>query len=73
MGRAIGSLHFQEGRVDEVGVNGVQHEAVMSIMIDRLRTLYASRKATEKEKCALMYLLKAREVMTTEEPNDKDN
>jgi putative transcriptional regulator len=66
MGMPVGAIHFQEGRVSEVGVNGVQHEAILSVMIDRLRTLYSSRKATEKEKCALMYLLKAREVLTAE-------
>lgn len=72
IGRAVGSIHFQEGRVSEVGVNGVQHEALMSIIIDRLRTLYANRKATSKEKCALMYLLKAREVMTTETADEAE-
>ncbi len=70
VGMAIGSLHFQEGRVKEVGVNGVQTEAIMSIMIDRLRTLYASEKATGREKCALMHLLKAREALTTEAPDE---
>lgn len=70
IGMAVGSIHFQEGRVSEVGVNGLQHEALMSIMIDRLRTLYASRRATEREKCALMYLLQAREAMTTESDDE---
>lgn len=72
VGRAIGSIHFQEGRVSEVGVNGVQHEALLSIIIDRLRMLYASRRATEKEKCTLMYLLQAREALTTEPADEAE-
>lgn len=71
VGMAVGSIHFQEGRVEEVGVNGVQHESLMSIIIDRLRTLYVARKATNKEKSALAYMLQARDAMTTEESTDE--
>jgi hypothetical protein len=31
-------IHFQEGPIKEVGINGVTHEALLAIVIDRLRS-----------------------------------
>ncbi len=58
-------LHFQNGPIGEVGVNGTTHEALIAIVLDRLRAFqsgpYACREnllAITKLEEALMWLHK---------------
>lgn len=34
-------LHFQNGPIKEVGVNGITHEALVAVVLDRLRAFQA--------------------------------
>jgi hypothetical protein len=58
--------HFQEGPVQEVGVNGVSNEALLAIVRDRLEGFQAGAYACKENKDALdaikhaMYRLAAR-------------
>jgi hypothetical protein len=53
------SLLFQNGPIAEVGVNGVTHEALIAILIDRLRCFQAGPYACEENGTALFHLLNA--------------
>ena len=57
-------IHFQNGPIAEVGVNGLTHEALLAILIDRMRAFqngaYACREnalALTKMEEAQMWLL----------------
>lgn len=43
LGRPLCRIHFQEGPADEVGINGVQEEALVAIVIDRLKAFLEKR------------------------------
>jgi transcriptional regulator with XRE-family HTH domain len=72
IGYAVGAVHFQEGKIKEAGVNGVRHEAVMSVIIDRLRALYVSGRIREKEEIALAHLLQARHALADDIPGEDE-
>lgn len=44
---------FQNGPIDQVGVNGVTHEALLAIVADRLRSFQAGPYACKENACAL--------------------
>ena len=47
---------FQNGPINEVGVNGVTHEALIAIVIDRLRCFQSGPYACAENACALTQL-----------------
>lgn len=49
-------LHFQEGPIGEVGVNGITHEALLAILIDRLEGFQAGPFANVYNAAALSHL-----------------
>lgn len=50
---------FQNGPIKDVGVNGVTHEALLAILIDRMRSFQTGPFACESNGKALDYLLLA--------------
>jgi hypothetical protein len=53
-GRCI--ILFQNGPVQEAGVNGVSQEALLAILIDRLKLFQAGPFSTKENSVALTYL-----------------
>lgn len=51
---------FQNGPINEVGVNGVTHEALLAILIDRLRSFQSGAYACRENAVALTKLEEAR-------------
>jgi hypothetical protein len=49
-------ISFQNGPINEVGVNGITHEALLTILIDRLEGFQAGPFANECNARALSYL-----------------
>ena len=47
------AVHFQNGPIREAGINGVTHEALLAIVIDRLRSFQAGPYANEHNAAAL--------------------
>jgi hypothetical protein len=62
---AVNSLdiHFQEGPIKEFGVNGITQEALLAIVIDRLRSFQAGPFACEDNATALDHCQKALETL----------
>jgi hypothetical protein len=61
LGRALSgatknTLLFQNGPIKEFGVNGVTHEVLLAILIDRLRSFQAGPYACEANEEALSHL-----------------
>jgi hypothetical protein len=50
------SLLFQNGPIAEVGVNGITHEALLAILIDRLRCFQSGPYNCFENDCALTFL-----------------
>lgn len=57
----IYAIRFQNGPIAEVGVNGITHEALLAILIDRLECFEAGPYASEFNARALGYLQAAQE------------
>lgn len=57
-GPHIGIL-FQNGPISEAGVNGVTHEALLAILIDRMRSFQAGQYACRENALALTKLEEA--------------
>ena len=55
------SIVFQNGPINQVGVNGVTHEALLAILIHRLRCFQAGPYACAENACALTQLEAAQE------------
>lgn len=53
------TVHFQNGPIAEVGVNGVTHEALLAILVDRLRSFQAGPFACRENALALTKLEEA--------------
>ena len=49
-------ISFQNGPIAEVGVNGVTHEALLAILIDRLESFQAGPYKCEENAAALSHL-----------------
>lgn len=50
---------FQNGPINEVGVNGVTHEALLAIVADRLRSFQDGPFACKANACALTHIEEA--------------
>jgi len=53
------TLNFQNGAINEVGVNGITHEALLVILIDRLRGFQSGPYACRENALALTKLEEA--------------
>lgn len=51
----LGRVKFQNGPIKEFGVNGVTHEALLAIVIDRLRSFQNGRYPSSENEQALTY------------------
>jgi hypothetical protein len=56
---AVDWILFQNGPIKEAGVNGLTHEVLLAIVIDRLRCFQANRYASEHNALALADLQSA--------------
>lgn len=50
---------FQNGPINEVGVNGVTHEALLAIVADRLRSFQKGPYSCKANACALTHIEEA--------------
>lgn len=57
--RLSGTILFQNGPIAEVGVNGLTHEALLAILIDRLAAFQAGPYACFENNQALIHLTEA--------------
>lgn len=53
------ALHFQNGPIAEVGVNGITHEALLAVLIDRLQGFQSGPYACRENAIALTKLEEA--------------
>lgn len=58
-GRAVQVIAFQNGPIAEVGVNGTTNEALLAILIDRMRGFQTSKWACRENTIALTKLEEA--------------
>jgi len=58
-----GGVHllFQNGPIGEVGTNGITHEALLAVLIDRLRGFQAGAYACQENEQALVKLIEAQQ------------
>lgn len=52
-------IEFQNGPINEVGVNGLTHEALLAIVADRLRSFQKGPYACTANACALTHIEEA--------------
>lgn len=57
------SVRFQNGPIAEAGVNGLTHEALLAILIDRLECFQAGKFANDYNAAALDHLRSAQGVL----------
>lgn len=57
--KLVGSLHFQQGMLEEEGVNGVLNEDLLLILIDRIESFQRSKLACRENENALGKLYEA--------------
>lgn len=57
------TLQFQNGPINEAGVNGITHEALLAILIDRLEGFQAGKFANDYNAAALDHLRSAQGVL----------
>ena len=57
------TILFQNGPINDVGVNGVTHEALLAILIDRLECFQNGPFANDFNKSALWHLREAQTVL----------
>ena len=50
------NLHFQEGPIREAGINGISNEALLAVIIDRIRGFQSSRLPCRENAIALTHL-----------------
>jgi hypothetical protein len=58
-------IDFQNGPINEVGVNGVTQEALLAILIDRLECFQSSEFACVENNNALQHLIEAQEELNS--------
>lgn len=58
-GGIVADIHFQDGPINEVGVNGVGQEAILAILIDRLQCFQSSKYSCKENAVALTHLEEA--------------
>lgn len=56
-------VYFQNGPIGEVGVNGITHEALLAILVDRLECFQAGPFANKYNGVALDYLRGAQDIL----------
>lgn len=52
-------IGFQNGPIQEAGINGISQEALLAIVIDRLKCFQAGPFSTKENACALTHLQEA--------------
>lgn len=52
-------INFQDGPINEVGVNGLTHEVLLSIVADRLRGFQSGPYKCKENACALTHIEEA--------------
>ncbi|MBW8463524.1 hypothetical protein [Acidovorax sp.] len=52
-------IRFQNGPINEAGVNGLTHEVLLAIVADRLRSFQKGPFATKANACALTHIEEA--------------
>lgn len=52
-------IEFQNGPILESGVNGITHEVLLAVVVDRLRCFQAGPFATKANACALTHIEEA--------------
>lgn len=57
--RAACDINFQNGPINEHGVNGISGEALLAIVIDRLRSFQAGEYKCRDNACALTHIEEA--------------
>lgn len=53
------ALHFQNGPIKEVGTNGLTHEALIAVILDRMRHFQAGKYACRENALAITKLEEA--------------
>lgn len=53
------TILFQNGPIQEFGVNGITHEALLAIVADRLRSFQGGLYACKENACALTHIEEA--------------
>lgn len=56
-------LNFQNGPIKEAGINGITHEALLAVLIDRLEGFQRGKFACQANEQALRWLLAAQGVL----------
>ena len=64
MGASLCRIHFQETPVSKVGANGIQHEDLLMVLIDRLRSFQGGPYACDENMRALVLLEDAQSHMS---------
>lgn len=59
----ICQLHFQNGPIKEAGVNGITHEVLLAILIDRMEGFQSGKFKCEENAVALEFLQGAQRVL----------
>lgn len=62
-GNLISRVHFQEGPIDMVGINGVMNENLIVMVMDRLEHFQQSEYACQENSIALNYLNDALKIL----------
>lgn len=57
--KLLASLSFQNGPIQEAGVNGISNEALLAVVIDRMRGFQSGQFACRDNACALTKLEEA--------------
>lgn len=60
MSRAVTEIRFQNGPIQEVGVNGISNEALLAIVEDRLLGFQSGDYKCKENACALTHIQEAR-------------
>lgn len=58
-------LNFQNGGIKEVGTNGITHESLIAVCIDRLECFQKGKYACEENEKALTYLKQAADALNS--------
>jgi len=56
LGTVDSTISFQDGPINECGLNGVTHEALLAIIIDRLKAFQDGAYSCRANACALTHL-----------------
>lgn len=53
------TIYFQNGPINEAGVNGLTHEVLLAIVVDRLKSFQAGKFASRENALALTHIQEA--------------